>query len=227
MPPYLFPTHILNPDPVSAGIRAKVISGGTALNDDETVIQPDAGGRVEIIYGEMDLDDPLARRVWGVWSDYLEGGARVVLVPIANLELAPIPPGASSTFVYNDDYFATSWGFSPGYVIAETVGSASLRDTTITIDVTQGDDLKPGTWFSIGYRAYKIRRIISVVGTQYTVEFSPPLRGDVADGTGVVFDWPVVQCRAVLGQDLIPSISQGKYGTVSVAFVEDFSTVTP
>lgn len=227
MPPYLFPTHILNPDPISVGIRAKVISGGTALNDDETVVQTDAGGRIEIAYGEMDLDDPLARRVWGVWADYLAGGARVVLVPIANLELAPIPPGASSTFGSNDDYFATSWGFSPAYVIANTVGDTALHSTTIMIEVTQGEALQPDTWFGIGVRSHKIRRILSHVGDQYEVEISPPTREAIADGTSVDFDWPVVQCRAALGQDLIPSISQGKYGTVSVAFVEDFSTVTP
>jgi hypothetical protein len=226
MPLFIVPAHVLNPDPVRAGVQATVISGGTAINGDETVIQTDGGGRIEITYGEFDLDEELPRRVWGVWQDELAGGAMVVLAPVLKLENAPIPAGAADrAFVANDAYFPISAGFVAPYVIAETVGAANLRATTITINMIQGATLKPDTWFGFERRAHKIKRILSVSGSQYTVEFSPPLRHDVADGTSVNFDWPVVQCRAVLGQDLIPSISLGKYGSISVAFVEDFSEI--
>lgn len=221
--PYYFPAHLLNPDPVKVGIQARVVDGGTSLAGDQTVIQTDGGGRIEITYGEFDLDDPIARRVWEVWQDYLSGGARIVYVPVLSLELAPIPPGMDSAFVYDDIYFPTAYGFSPGYVIAETVGATPLRSTTISIDVSQGDELQPGTWFSIAFRAHKIRRILSVTGSTYELEISPPTRAEIADGTNVVFDWPVVQCRAVLGQDLIAPISLGQYGSMAVSFVEDFT----
>lgn len=224
---FIVPAHLWNPDPISAGVQAKVISGGVALSGDETIIQVDRGGRIEINYGEFDLDEELPRRAWGAWQDYLSGGAQVVLAPVIKLEHAPIPPGApEQPLVTDDDYFPTSAGFASPYVIAETVGSPS-SPTTITILVTQGEPLKPDTWFGFERRAHKIRRILSVDGDEYEVEFSPPLRHAVADGTSLNFDWPVVQCRAVLGQDLIPAISLGKYGSMTVAFVEDFSEVAP
>ncbi|WP_367347592.1 hypothetical protein [Sphingobium yanoikuyae] len=222
----IVPAHVWNPDPVRAGVQATVISGGTALDGDETVIQTDGGGRVEISYGEFDLDDPYARRLWDAWQDYFSGGARVVAVPVLALELAPVPAGTSATIGVDDQWFPTSVSFSPPMIIAETVGLAPLRAVTITLDISQGDAPEPGTWFGIGYRAYKIRRVISVSGSQYEVEFSPPLRDAVADATPVNMDWPVVQCRPVLGQDLIPQISNGQYGSMSVSFVEDFTPLS-
>jgi hypothetical protein len=225
---FIAPAHIWNPDLVRAGVQATTVSGGTSLAGDETVIQTDGGGRVEITYGEFDLDEDLPRRSWGVWQDFLAGGAQVVLAPVLALELAPVLLGAAQqAFVTDDDYFPTTAAFASPYVIAQTVGDVLLRDTTITVDVAQGTALKPDTWFGFERRAHKIRRIQSVAGTQYTIEISPPLRHDVEDGTSVNFDWPVCQVRAVLGQDLIPSITQGKYGSISVAFVEDFSEVAP
>jgi hypothetical protein len=222
---YYFPTHLLHPETVRAGVQAREISGGVALSGDETIIQTDGGGRVEITYTDIDLDDPEVRRIWDVWQDYLSGGTPV-LVPVCSLELAPIPAGASpASFAGDDPYFPTSVGFSPPYIIAETVGAAAIRDTSITLEVTQGDPPKPATWFCVGSRSYRIRRVLAVVGDEYTVEFSPPLREAIPDGTPVNFDWACVQCRAVTGQDLIPSIMQGKFATVSISFFEDFSVV--
>lgn len=221
----IFPSHRLHPETVRAGVQAREISGGVALSGDETIIQTDGGGRVEITYTDIDLDDPEVRRIWDVWQDYLSGGTPV-MVPVLALELSPIPEGYTpSPFGDDDVYFPTSIGFSPEYVTAETVGAAAIRDTTITIQVTQGAPPKPATWFSVGPRAYRIRRILSVDGDEYTVEFSPPLRDNVPDATWANFDWPRVQCRAVTGQDLIPSIMQGRFATVSISFVEDFSVV--
>lgn len=225
---YIVPAHLWNPDPVRAGVQATTISGGTSLVGDETVIQTDGGGRIEVGYGEFDLDEELARRSYGAWQDYLAAGAQIVLVPVVKPEHMPVPVGAADRpFVTNDDYFPTAAAFQTPYVIAATVGNAALRATVLTIAVTQGSALKPDTWFGFARRAHKIRRILSVVGNQYTVEISPPLRHAVAGGTSVNFDWPVVQCKAVLGQDLIPAISLGKYGTMTVAFVEDFTEEAP
>ncbi len=222
----IFPAHVLNPDPVRAGIAGRLISGGTSLSGDETVIQTDGGGRIEITYGEMDLDDPDNRRLYDIWQDYFSAG-NPALIPVLALELAPVPDGASSAFVANDPYFPTAAGFSPYYVIAETVGAASLRATSIVVEVSQGDAPKHATWFGLGARAYRIQRVESLGSNQYLLSFLPPLRAAIADGTYVNFDWPCVQCRAVLGQDLIPNISLGQYGSISIAFVEDFSEVEP
>jgi hypothetical protein len=225
---HIVPAHLWNPDPVRAGVQATTISGGTSLVGDETVIQTDGGGRIEITYGEFDLDEELPRRSWGAWQDYLAGGAQIVLAPVLKLEHAPVPVGAADRpFLTNDDYFPTSAAFQTPYVIAATVGNAALRATTITIAVIEGAALKPDTWLGFTRRAHKIRRILSVVGNQYTVEISPPLRHSVAGGTSLNLDWPVVQCKAVLGQDLIPAISLGKYGSMTVAFVEDFTEDVP
>lgn len=227
---YIVPAHVFTPDPVQAGIAERVISGGTAINGEETVIQPDGGGRWEITWGEIDLDDRYRQRLWDAWQAEFAGGANRVLVPVLSLDTAPHPIAAGglmtpSDIVADDDWFPTEVGFSSPYIEAETVGAAPLRATEITINVTRGARLTPGMTFGIGKtRAHKIRRITSVTGQVATCIISPPLRAPVDDATPLNFDWPTVQCRAVIGQNLIPNISLGLHGTISVQFVEDFTS---
>lgn len=227
---FIVPAHVWNPDPVQAGIVHKVISGGTSLNDDETLIQTDGGGRWQISYGEIDLDAPYSRRLWDAWVSYLSGGVRRVLVPILSLDTAPwVSAGDRMADPANiwadDDYFPTQVRFAHPYIEAETAGDVALRATTMAINVTRGSRLTPGMKFSVGNRAHIIERITARDGQQATCIVSTPTRAAIPAGTAINFDWPAVQCRAQIGQDLIPNISQGQFGTVSISFVEDFSDV--
>jgi len=230
----IFPAHLFNPSNVRAGVMPTVISGGTALSGDETVIQTDGGGRWRIDYSDIDLDDPSLERLWNQWVSYLRGGARAVLVPLLSIRTAPRPyVGGSDTnpsdLIWDDDAFPTFVRFASPHVVANLVFYAPLRATTITIDVKQGARLRGGEKFSVNGRAYLIERIISrsdfEPGDQQRAEcvISPPLRSELINPVALNFDWPVVQCRAELGQSLVPDMEMGMYSTTSISFVEDFS----
>lgn len=228
--PFIFPIHLFNPTPAKVDVVAKVISGGTAINDDETVIQTDGGGRWEGTYGGIALRTVYQRRVWDAWSSHLSGGNQAFLMPVLNsLEIGPRPvsgnrPARPSRLIVDDDYFPTTVKFAHPYVVAETVGAVPLRSTTLTVIVTRGSRITPGMRFSIGERPHKVGPMLSSSGQQATFVISPPTREAVADGTPVNFDWPLLRAKGVIGQDLAPSIETGRSGTVSIAFVEDFST---
>lgn len=227
---FVFPLHRFNPGTFSADVVAKVISGGTALNDEETVIQTDGGGRWEGSLGEIDLDDPDIQRCWEAWTSYMRGGARAFLMPVPLLDIAPAPSSGMafldpSNIEADDDDFPTTVGFASPWIEAEIVGDAALRATTITINVTRGSRLKNGMRFGVGgNRSHKIERIIARDGQQATCVISHPLRAAVADGSPLNFDWPLVQCRGVIGQSLSPTFSLS-WATVALSFVEDFSVV--
>lgn len=227
---FIVPAHIFNPANVRAGIVATVISGGQSLNGDDTAIQTDGGGRWQIDWTGIDIDDPETERLWDAWVSYLAGGARPVLVPILSLLTAPRPfVGGMETdpsdIITDDPEFPTTAAFASPHIIARIVSDAALRATTVEIDVIQGARVQTGSKFSVGNRAYLIERVTSRSGLRAVCTISPPLREPLSADDPVNFEWPVVQCRAALGQSLNPDMAFGKFAEVAISFVEDFSTV--
>lgn len=223
---FVFPAHRFNPDPVTAEPSPRRISGGESLSGVEDEILADGGGRWEINYGEIGLDDPDLMRLWTQWQSYMPGNA--FLVPVLSLETAPRPFAGSglampSDILADDDAFPTFVRFASPYIVAATVGITALRATTISITVTQGATIKGGEKFSIGRRAHVIERVLSRDGQTAVCKISPPTREAIAAGSPVNFEWPVVQCRAAIGQSLAAPITMGMFGTTTISFVEDFS----
>lgn len=225
---FIFPAHRFNPDPVKADVVPRVISGGTALSGEEDVIQTDGGGRWEISYGEMDIDGPDLQRLWDAWTGHLAGGAQSVLVPLLSLGTAPRPAAGRgfadpSDIWADDDYFPTEVRFAAPHIVAVVGADAALRATTIEIVIQQGSRVRPGVKFSIGPRAYKVGRVTARDDLSATCIITPPLREPVTSGATINFDWPVVEARAALGQDLGALISLGMFGTTAISFVEHFT----
>ncbi|PZR42788.1 MAG: hypothetical protein DI537_62450 [Stutzerimonas stutzeri] len=224
----IFPAHRFNPATVQADIVAQVISGGQALSGDEEVIQTDGGGRWQIAYTDIDLDDRAMRRFWNQWTSFIAGGAEVFLVPLLSLEDAPRPFGGEGLLDPSDiaddgSAFPESVAFASPYIVARVAADAALRATTLQIEVTQGARIVGGETFSVGERAYRIERVLSSAGDTATCRIKPPLRASVAVDNLVNFDWPVVRCRGVVGQDLGADVLNGQFATVAISFVEDFS----
>jgi hypothetical protein len=224
---FIFPIHRLRPEVIKADVVPLVMSGGTALNGDEDVIQTDGGGRWEITFSGITLSGVARQRLWDAWTSYLSGGARLVLVPVYSLRTAPRPVAGNglmrpSSLVDDDEVFPSSVALAAPYIVAATTAPAALRATSLSIRVTQGARLRPGLRFGIGSRSYKIEQV-SAVGYDVECTISPPLREAVAGGAAVNFDWPVVACRAAIGQDLAPEMRWGRQGSTAISFVEDFS----
>jgi len=224
---FIFPAHRFNPDPVTAEPVPRKVSGGVALNDVEDEIITDGGGRWQISYGEFDVDEPELSRLWTQWQGFI-GRGEPFLVPILSLETAPRPTAGGglmdpSNLYDDDDAFPTEVRFGTPYIIAQLAGDVPLRGTTMTINVIQGARIKGGEKFSIGVRGFAIERVLSRSGQQATVLVNPPSRKALPAGSPVNFEWPVVQCRAVAGQNLAVAMSLGMYGSTSISFVEDFS----
>lgn len=224
----IFPTHRFNPQNIKADVVPTMIDGGTAINGDHTTIQTDGGGRWEITYSGIMLRGPATIRLWDAWTAYMPG--RVFLVPLVSLLTAPRPasgshPARPSQIAADDPFFPTSVGYASPYIEAVTVGAAALRATQLTINVTRGARIEGGEKCSIGGRGFKIVRVIARTGQQATVVVSPPARAAIPAGSAVTFDWPVVRCKLVMGQDLAPMLAFGRRAEMSISFVEDFSSV--
>jgi len=227
----IFPAHRFNPPQIKAGVVENVISGGVALSGDEDVISTDGGGRWRVTYSGIAIRTVALQRLWDQWVSHMAGGAQPILLPLVSLTTAPRPFAGNglarpSAIYANDSQFPTEVRFASPYIVATTVGAVAPRATTITIAVAQGARIQGGERCSIGSRALKIERVLSRPTQMSAVcKVSPPTREAIASGTSVNFEWPVVQAKAVPGQDLDPDIAYGRNGTVSITFVEDFSDV--
>ncbi len=217
----VFPAHIFNPGAVRSNIERKTLSGGTSLSGVEDSVIIDGGGRWIIEYSGIGLDGPAALKRWDAWNGYLNAGTADVLVPFVSIETAPRPAFGRGYMppsnLYTDDpLFPTVVQFTSPYIIATVAASAPLRATTVRIAMVRGGEITGGERVSFGDRGYRIRRKLG----PDTYQIEPPLRAPVAAGAEANFDWPVVRCRAVPGEDWSPMIEMGRYADTSIKFVE-------
>lgn len=224
---FIFPAHRFNPDPVKVGVMERVVTGSESIAGDEDVVSTDGGGRWQITFAGIDLDTPEMQRLWRMWDGHMAGGAQPVLVPLLTLATAPRPfagrgEATPSDILADDADFPESVSFAAPSIVATIAADAALRATTVQIEVTQGAQIRGGEVFSVGERAHEIVRVTARDGAKATCLIRPPLRTAVEEGDPVNFDWPMVRCRAVVDQDMIPEMS-GPYGTVAISFAEDFS----
>lgn len=227
---YVWPAHRFNPKAIKAFPVASTIDGGTAINGDQSIINTDRGGRWSITFSGIDLRSPAMIRLWNAWVSHLAGGAQQILVPTLTLRQAHIPKQfdkhLTSQIVDDDAVFPTSVAFVAPMVKARVAAFAATGATTVQVEVTQGGDLVGGEVFGVGGRAYPVKRITAKVGSLFTCLLGLPLRASIATNDAADFNWPVVQCRAVPGQDLVPDLAFGRNASMSISFAEDFSEVT-
>lgn len=221
----IFPAHRLHPDSVTPRVTRSTLSGGTSLTGGEDLIVTDGGGRIEVTYGEMPVDDPAVERLLTAWDAFAAGGAGVFLVPLVTLRTAPRPysgraPADVSSFGDNDATFPTVVGYRVRLIEASVVGAATLRATAITIRIARGSPIQGGEWFSVADRAHRIVRVLSRSGLDATVQIDPPLRDPLTGDEAVEFEWPVVRARLAPGASLIPDMAYGLHGDVGATFVE-------
>lgn len=226
--PFVWPAHLFNPANIKADVVQRVISGGRSLNNEEDVIATDGGGYWSVSFSGIILRTPKLLRAWDAWSSHLAGGVTSVFVPLVSLLTAPRPAAGNglarpSSLHADDEYFPTEVAYATPLIVAETIG-AMPDPSTVTIGVSQGARIEGGERFSIpGMRGHKIERVLSRAGQTATVRISPPARPSIPAGSSVIFDWPVIRAKAVIGQDLAPEVSFGRRAEVSISFVEDVS----
>lgn len=222
---FVFPAHLFSPTEVNARIVQSTMSGGVALSGDEDVVATDGGGRWQIDFAGIELRTPAQQRAWSAWIGHLGGGSIECLVPLLSLVTAPRPysgmkiPARPPQLAYDDELFPTTVGYSAPYIEAEVVAAAALRATSLQITVTTGGEIKGGEKFSIGERAHRIIRETA----SGTFQIEPPLRGEVEIAAPVNFDWPVVKCRMMPGEDFEGAISRSRFGSKHISFIESFS----
>lgn len=216
----VFPTCLFAPNGVEADIERRVVSGGTSLSGDETLIGTDGGGRVFAEFSEFYLDEPEVALAYRALSVIAEDGLVPLFVPLCDARHQPtvghmtVPHSDGTPFADEALYQQQDGG-------VVTTAGAALRATFLAIqNVSLARPLLGGEWFSINHPTLRHRayRVATVEGGGIT--FRPPLREAVPAGTALNFADPLCTMR-VDGAMRSPS-SMGYAEAPALRFVEHF-----
>lgn len=216
-----FPTCLFSFANREIMVVQNVISGGTSLAGDETVIATDGGGRWRAEYANAPLNRRDKVMAWRACRANMEGGVVPFIFPICDARHQPVKKSIgvphSDDTPFDDDTLYESGG---GDVVATT--DASLRATSITINATALQ--KPiigGERFSIDHPTWRHRlyEIKKVEGNR--IYFRPPLREAVPAGTSIEFRDP--KCVMRLAGDMTAPLDGPRMATGSISLIEDMT----
>jgi hypothetical protein len=229
-----FPTHLFNPSRIVLRPASAVITGGESLSGETDTIRTDGGGYWLISLLGIELLSTDLIRAWRAWEDTLESGVTKVLVPVADVRMAPRPvvggrlSSPSQLHPQSDDpYFPEAVGFATPWIVAHATADAALRATELSLTVVNGARVKGGEVFAInhptaGRRIYRVGRVLARAGQDATVQIRPPLREAITDGNALDFDWPSVVATLLPDADISPEILYGRSSVVDILFREAF-----
>ena len=202
-------------------VQQNVISGGTALSGDETVIATDGGGRWVAEYGNAPLNRREKVLSWRAARAILEGGAVPIIFPICDARHQPV---ASRSRVPHSDNapFSDDTLYLGGDCAVTAAGNSDLRATSLNLNIaTLGKTLVGGERFSIDHPTWRHRlyEIKTVDGNRIT--FRPPLREAVTAGTEINFSDP--RCVMRLTGDMAAPLNGPRQASGSITLVEDMA----
>lgn len=194
-----FPFHLLWQDVVPRFVGAS-LEPQRAISGAQTVI-PTMSGRWEadcsfVIQGEA------AQLAWQAFLAQMEGRIGTTLVPIRT-RFRPRDRNGRSVAACTTAGFdgAQTWehfGFESAPVATMALAAdAPLRATTIKVTGGNTTGLRPGQYFSIGERLYRVQHHWQDADGTSNLMIQPPLRAAASAGAALVLDAPVCLMQMV------------------------------
>lgn len=217
-----FPTALFGFLDQEIDIERQTLKGGTALSGDEDKVSTDGGGRVFADFSSGALVDRDKVLAWRALATILEEGVTPIVVPFCDIRHQPY--GGEHVVPHSDDtFFSDGSGYSGGGPVAHTAAGLALRATAATFSISLPQPLIGGEWFSMqhatkGWRAYKVRTVVSQDDDTVAITFRPPLREAVDEGQIVDFENP----RCLMTADGRPGtrLINRRQNDAAVRFVE-------
>lgn len=218
----------LPPRRVDFSPASQTRSGGQSLSGSEQIIASPAGmWKASVAVAVRGEAANLAVRAFVA---QMEGRAGTVLVPKwdkyrpRDLNGRQFSQAAAAGYagVRGDQFNFDLSGFGQGEIAyALTAEAANLRATVIKVDVLNGDGPRPGHYIGLGSRLYQCQQVWQTdIEGPVTIQFWPPLRGNVPAGARVIIDRPVVLMRFASDETGEIALSRAGSGSVSFEFVE-------
>ncbi len=228
----IFWPDILAPQSVTIQAQGASRSAGRSIGGVERVTLVDAGWWTARIAFPR-LKTPIHVAEYRGLLARLRGRSGTVLAPFFDCRHTP---GGLQAFADPDGY-ANAYGaggvpfdddatFDDGALWGAQVVAAKLdlavaaQATEAYINVISAHSIRPGHYFSIGYRAYVVCEVLAVAGTQHRVTFWPPAREAAAALAEVQFDRPSCVMRLAADDGAWPDLQLLRFASPVLDLVE-------
>jgi len=192
----------------------------------------DCGGAWVAKFNQVFLKDDDAAQTFSAIRMAARGGVTVLTVPRpTKFQPWPVVDGVQitpSNIPHSDgSFFSDGSGYTQKIIDVVTVGAAAFRDVNLTMSLIFCGPLRSGESFSIMHSAqdWRVYEIMSVEidgdGNSF-VEFDPPLREAVADGTEIEFDQPRCTMRLSSTDAMNFTLETYPHARQNVSFIETF-----
>lgn len=223
--PLEFPHDVLKYRSFQFDLAGQVITGGLSQSGLQQVVNASGGGLWTLRLEGFKLRKPDQVRAWRRIQYGGHAGVYPINVSICDLRHAPALIGGvphSDTTPFSDFSLYVTGGAD-----FETVSSAGVRATSITVAFLEHAPPQGGEYFSLPYGEgrHSLHVITSVqpLGENYLLRFVPPLRSAIPAGTNVEFDRPMLTMRLAGPDAMAAPLVMGKFMEPSATFVEYFS----
>lgn len=245
-----FPRSLLREKTHSWNIQSSIATSGVSGDSVAGVVSSDGGGFWACTMSDISLSglcgqtgytkqgylskdrQKISTLLWRAVRQGAKGGAVAVVVPRHDDLFVPWPAGAARGNPVDQPhsdltFFSDGTGYVQSTIAVTTEGAASLRATTLVLNLLNCGPLNGGESFSInhpdvGYRLYEIATVFYSNPGRAIVTFNPPLRGDVVDNTDVEFDRPSCTMRLTNGNSMDLTVQPWTFNSASVQFIEAF-----
>lgn len=219
-----FPTALFGFLDQEVDIERQTLKGGTALSGDQDVVSTDGGGRVFAEFSAGALVDRDKVLAWRALLARLEEGVTQVVVPFCDVRHTPY--GGEHRVPHSDGTpFSDGALYRGGGPVAASISDVPLRGTAIAFTFAAARPLIGGEWFAIehpnkGWRAYKVKEIVSDYNGEVGVRFSPPLREAVTVGQPLDFRDPRCLMTQDPSQRASSALQSRRYTDAAIRFIE-------
>lgn len=194
-----FPFRLLNQDLTPRFVGAS-LEPQRAISGAETVI-PTMSARWEVTASFV-IRGEAAQLQWQAFLAQMEGRIGTTMVPIRTRfrpkDRNGKPAPACQTAGLGDAQTWEHFGFRNEPIATTTLAvSAPLRATTLKVTGGNTTGLRPGQFFSIGERLYRVQHHWQDADGTSNVMVQPPLRAAAPAGSALILDAPVCPMRMV------------------------------
>lgn len=156
----LFPEMLMRDRDISWELQGRSISGGRTLGGAYQMGRMDGGGMWAGSMGQVQVSTANQIRAWRALASVLDGGANPIALTVRDVKCAPWPGSdTEQDSVLTTDGVGCSDGsaFVNNLISAQAVAAASLRATTLIVNVNLGAALQGGEYMSIEHETYSHR----------------------------------------------------------------------
>jgi hypothetical protein len=222
----VFPTAFFRVSAKDCDYDLPSVTGGRALSGDEDRVFTTGGGQWYAEFSDVALTTRERQLTWRAFRSATNGGVDPFVFPLCEArQQAFVPDGWVGGVPFSDGTsFSDDSLFAGAASEITAAADAALRATSLSLAITALPvPLIGGERFSIDHptwrhRCYQVGRIISQSDTAAEIQFHPPLREAVTEGTVIDFNNPrfVAHFQEVRAPMLNPKFARG-----SARLVED------